>query len=217
MQDYNNLKGERSLSSQDVSQRLIISYVLDLPFGHGKKFLSSASARGGQSCIGGWGVDGITSFQRGFPLKVNWSGSSTPLENAGLGIGNIRPNVVAGCDKGSSSHNITQWFNVNCFAAPPAWGYGTEARVDPTLRAPGINNFDFAIFKRFVFDEKYGFEFRTEFFNLFNHPQFGVPGTGFNPTTDPSGTVNNAANGFGAITSTVNNPRLIQFAARFRF
>jgi hypothetical protein len=217
VQDYNNLKGERSLSSQDVSQRLIISYVLDLPFGHGKRFMGGASGAL-DKVVGGWGVDGITSFQRGFPLKVTWAGSSTPLENAGLGISNIRPNVVSGCDKGSSSHNITEWFNVNCFAAPPAWGYGTEARVDPTLRAPGINNFDFAVFKRFTFQERFGLEFRTEFFNLFNHPQFGVPGTGLNPTTDPvTGAVNNAANGFGAITSTVNNPRLIQFAARLRF
>lgn len=207
---------ERSLSSQDVSQRLIISYVLDLPFGHGRRFLSSASGAVDQ-VVGGWGIDGITSFQRGFPLKISWAGTSTPLENASLGTGGIRPNVVAGCDKSANGKNITHWFNTDCFSAPPAWGYGTEARVDPSLRQPGINNFDFAIFKRFVFDERYGLEFRTEFFDLFNHPQFGPPGTGFNPTTDSSGTVNTAANGFGTITSTINNPRLIQFALKFQF
>jgi hypothetical protein len=217
VQDYNNLKGERSLSSQDVSQRLIISYVLDLPFGHGKRFLSGMSGVG-DKVVGGWGIDGITSFQRGFPLKISWAGNATALENAGLGISNIRPNVVPDCGKSSGGGHVAQWFNVNCFAAPPAWGYGNEARVDSTLRAPGINNFDFAIFKRMMFSERYGLEFRTEFFNLFNHPQFGVPGTNFAPATDPvTGAVNNAANGFGTITSTVNNPRLIQFALRFRF
>ena len=49
--------------------------------------------------VSGWGLDGITTFQRGFPLKISWAGASTPLEKAGLGISNIRPNVIAGCDK----------------------------------------------------------------------------------------------------------------------
>jgi hypothetical protein len=219
VQDYNNLKSEYSLSSQDVSQRLIISYVLDLPFGHGKMFASNLSPVA-DKIVGGWGVDGITTFQRGFPLKITWAGASTPLESAGLGIANIRPDVVAGCDKGAGGGHVAMWFNVNCFAAPPLWSYGSEARVDATLRAPGLNNFDFALFKRVVFSERYGIEFRTEFFNIFNHPQFGIPATGYNPTTDPTtGAVNNAANGFGQITSdnADANPRLIQFALKFKF
>jgi hypothetical protein len=185
---------------------LIISYVLDLPFGHGKMFLSGLSGVG-EKVVSGWGIDGITTFQRGFPLKVTWAGGATALENANLGISNIRPDVVPGCDKTAGGGSTAQWFNINCFAAPPAWGYGTEARVDPTLRAPGINNFDFALFKRTVFAERYGFEFRTEFFNLFNHPQFGVPATGA------------GAAGFGQITNTDpdSNPRLIQFGLRFSF
>ena len=145
VQDYNNLNAERSLSSQDVSQRLVISYVLDLPFGHGKTWLNGASGVE-DKVVSGWGIDGVTTFQRGFPLKLTWAGPSTPLEGAGLGIGNIRPDVVAGCSKGGN-RSLTEWFNVNCFAAPPAWGYGTESRVDSSLRAAGINNFDFAIFK----------------------------------------------------------------------
>jgi len=54
---------------------------------------------------------------------------------------------------------VANWFNTTCFAAPPQWGYGNEARVDSTLRAPGTNNFDFAIFKRVLFAERYGLEF----------------------------------------------------------
>jgi hypothetical protein len=207
VQDWNNLNGERSLSSQDVSQRLVLSYVLDLPFGHGKAFLNGMSGFA-DKMVSGWGIDGVSTFQRGFPLKISWAGASTPLEAAGLGVSNIRPDVVSGCSK-TGPRSLSQWFNTSCFAAPPDWGFGTESRVDSSLRAKGINNWDFAIFKRTTFAERYGLEFRTEFFDLWNHPQWGFPGTGFNGTA--------SGNGFGTVTSTVNNPRLIQFALKFVF
>jgi len=213
VQDWNNLKGEKSLSSQDVSQRLVISYVLDLPFGHGKKYAANFSGAA-DKLVSGWGIDGITTFQRGFPLKITWAGPSTPLEAANLGVSNVRPDVVSGCGKSAGGGHVTNWFNTNCFAAPPAWGFGSESRTDATLRTPGINNFDFAIFKRTTIHERVGFEFRTEFFNLFNHPYFAPPGTGFDGT--PTG------NGFGQITSTVQGgvaspERLIQFALKLVF
>jgi Carboxypeptidase regulatory-like domain/TonB dependent receptor len=211
VQDWNNLKGEKSLSSQDVSQRLVISYVLDLPFGRGKRFLGGVNGITSKA-VSGWGIDGVTTFQRGFPLKINFAGAGTPLEAANLGVSNVRPNVVAGCDKSAGGSGLTgkldQWFNINCFGAPPAWGFGSESRVDSSLRADGLKNFDFAVFKKTTFGERMGLEFRTEFFNLFNHPQFGFPGTGF---------VSGNSNGFGKVTSQLNNPRLIQFALKFAF
>ena len=215
VQDWNNLKGERSLSAQDVSQRLVISYVLDLPFGHGKPFASNLTGIA-NGLVSGWGVDGITTFQRGFPLKIGYSGS-TALENANVGVANIRPDVVAGCDKKSGGGQVVGypgspalWFNTSCFVNPPDFGPGTESRVDATLRGPGINNFDFAIFKRTNIGERMGVEFRTEFFNLFNHPYFGMPSE-------------NLGNGtFGEVTSTVaggvaSPERLVQFALKFEF
>jgi hypothetical protein len=211
VQDWNNLKGEKSLSSQDVSQRLVISYVLDLPFGHGKRFLGGVSGVTSKA-VSGWGIDGVTTFQRGFPLKISWAGANTPLEAANLGVSNVRPNVVAGCDKsaagGGLNGKLNQWFNVNCFSAPPDWGFGSESRADSSLRSDGIKNFDFAVFKKTNIAEKADVEFRTEFFNLFNHPQFGFPGTNFQ-----SGN----ANGFGKVTSQLPNPRLIQFGLKFAF
>lgn len=211
IQDWNNLRNERSLSSQDVSQRLVISYVLDLPFGHGKKFLGDMSGAP-DKLVSGWGVDGVTTFQRGFPVKISY-GASTPLSSAGLGIGTLRPDVVPGCDKstsGSPTSRLSGWFNTACFAAPPAWGFGDESRVDSSIRLQGINNFDFAVFKQTKFgpDDRLGLEFRTEFFNLFNHPQFGAP----NGTCCTSNNPN-----FGVVTSTLGNPRLIQFGLKFIF
>ena len=211
IQDWNNLKGERSVSSQDVSQRLAISYVLDLPFGRGKRFLGSAAGATGR-LVSGWGIDGVTTFQRGFPVKISY-GKGTALSGLGLGIGTLRPNVVPGCHTSVSADATSKlggWFNAACFTPPPDWGFGNEARVDSSLRQEGINNWDFALFKKTSFgpDERLNLEFRTEFFNLFNRPQFGPP----------NGTCCSANNAnFGVVTNTINDPRLIQFGLKFAF
>jgi Carboxypeptidase regulatory-like domain len=218
VQDWNNLAGERSLSSQDVPQRLVASYVVDLPFGHGKKFLSSLSGFS-NAVVSGWGLDGITTLQRGFPVKVSWGGGDA-LTQAALGVGTLRPDYVAGCDKnmgGSSLSRVTEWFNTSCFTAPSGnngnistpnnpWTFGNEPRVDATLRQQGVVNFDFAVFKRTTIMERLNVEFRAEFFDLFNHPQFGPPNS---TATSPT---------FGVVTNTVNNTfRIAQFGLKFIF
>jgi hypothetical protein len=210
IQDNNNLRTERSLSSQDVPQRLVISYVLDLPFGQGKRYLSNISGTL-NNVVGGWGIDGVTTFQKGFPLVFrNGQANDTALFGAGS-----RPNVLSGCSKTSPGGNIarlTRWFNAACFAAPADFTFGNESRVDPTLRSDGVNNFDFAVFKRIVFgpDGRAGVESRVEFFNLFNRPQFGPPNT-------TCCTANNANFGFVTSTAPGTNPRLIQFALKLFF
>ena len=209
IQDNNNLRGERSLSSQDVPQRLVISYVLDLPFGHGKTFLANSSGVVDE-VVGGWGIDGVTVFQKGFPLVFD-SGVANYARL--FGAGPSRPDVVPGCNKSGASGGLgaklNEWFNTACFAAPPDFVFGNESRTDSTLRSSGINNWDFAIFKRTRFgpDEKLGLEFRTEFFNIFNRTQFAPPNTQFGSPT------------FGQVTSTYpgTNPRLIQFGLKFFF
>ena len=211
VQDWNNLKGEWSLSSQDVSQRLVISYVYDLPFGHGQRYMSDASGIAGKA-VSGWGIDGITTFQKGFPLPISYGGS-TPLSQASLGIGVLRPNVVPGCAKGTSHATCA---GGNCLdqhellhSSQRLWFRERVARGSYASR-PGINNWDLAIFKTTSFgpDEKFGFQFRTEFFNTFNRVQFGPPNTACCSS-------NNAT--FGITNSQLNNPRLIQFALKFMF
>ena len=208
VQDWNNLRNEWSLSSQNVSQRLVISYVLDLPFGRGKRYLSGVTGFANKM-ISGWGIDGVTTVQTGFPLKIS-EANGTPLSALGLGIGTLRPNTIVGCNSslsGSDGKRLSEWFNTSCFAPPPAYGFGSEARVDPKLRMDGPANFDFAAFKRTTFgpSERMGIEFRAEFFDLFNHPQFGPP-------NESAG-----SNTFGVVNSTVNTPRLIQFGLKFAF
>ncbi len=211
VQDWNNLNGEWSLSSQDVSQRLVLSYVYDLPFGHGQRYVSDASGIAGKA-VSGWGVDGITTFQKGFPLPISYGGS-TALSQASLGIGVLRPNVVPGCTKGAPHVHEGGgfgWINTTCFTAPSDFGFGNESRVDPTLRGQGIDNWDLAVFKTTTFGpaERFGLQFRTEFFNTFNRVQLGPPNTA-------CCLANNAT--FGVTSSQLNNPRLIQFALKFMF
>lgn len=201
IQDWNNLKDERSLSSYDVPQRLVASYVIDLPFGRGKRFLPGASGVAGK-LISGWGAEGVTTYQRGFPLNFGTTGVATgPNDGA-------RPNKVGtGALSGSAESRLNEWFNTSAFSLPANYTFGDESRVDPVLRSEGIQNWDFSLFKNTYFgpEDKLGMQFRAEFFNLFNRPQFGPPNT----------TVGNG--NFGVVSSTVNDGRLIQFALRFTF
>ena len=133
----------------------------------------------------------------------------------GFGIGTLRPDYVSGCHKstsGSSLSRVSEWFNTSCFTQPGGtdaanneWVFGNEPRVDATIRQQGVVNFDFAVFKRTSITERFNVEFRTEFFNLFNHPQFGPP----------NGTL--TSSNFGVVTNTVNLPRLIQFGLKLNF
>ncbi len=204
VQDWNNLKGEYSNSSQDVPQRLIINYVLDLPFGHGKRFASDATGVK-DKVIAGWGVDGVTTLARGFPLKITDS-HGLLINSLGAGTGTIRPDVVPGCDK-TGPRTTLEWFNTACFVDPAQYTFGDEPRADQTLRQDGIINFDFAVFKRTYFgpDNKLNLEFRSEFFNLFNRNQYAAPGTAL------------GAGNFGVVSGLANLPRIVQFGLKFSF
>ena len=204
-QDPNDLHAERSLSYYDVRQRFVASYVLDLPIGNGQRFLHDASGIE-NALVGGWGINGITTFQTGFPISLGYSGSTAI--STYFGGGNPRPNVVPGCVKrigGSEQSKLNEWFNTACFTAPAEFGYGDEPRVDATLRNSGVANFDFAIFKTTHLSERFNLQFRTEIFNLFNRVQFGAPDSKLGDAT------------FGVVSGQANNPRLFQFALRLNY
>jgi hypothetical protein len=209
-QDPNNPKGEDSLSSYDARQRLVVSYIYQLPFGSGQRFLPKLHGVANQ-VIGGWGLDGITTFQDGFPL--GFAVNTNPISNYAF-EGTQRPNVVAGCNKagsgaigsrlGSSASGKT-YFNTACFTVPTNFTYGDESRNDNQLRVPGTDNWDLALFKNFPIKEGATLNFRAEAFNVFNRVQFGSPNTTLQTST------------FGWITSQYNFPRILQFAGRIDF
>jgi hypothetical protein len=204
VQNWNNLKGEKSLASFDTPNRLVVSYVLDIPVGKGRKYLSNANGFV-NAAIGGWGVQGVTTLQNGFPLHF---GTNQNLTNS-FG-GGSRPNYVGGCDKsmsGSAQSRLNSWFNTACFVQPAPFTFGNEGRTDASLRAPGIANWDFAAFKDFPIgrEGRAKLQLRAEFFNIFNRVQFGYPGQ------------TQGSNSFGIISSQTNTPRLLQVAGRFNF
>ncbi len=202
-------RADRSLASFDVTHRFQVSYTYDLPFGHGQKFLAQTTGVVNK-LVSGWGLNGQTTFQSGFPLKFGQSVNSVADGAYAFyfGGGPKRPNVVAGCNaeaSGSAQSRLNGWFDTKCFAKSGEWEFGNEARVDPKLRAAGINNWDLAIFKKTQIKEDVNVEFRMEAFNLFNRVQFAAPSTDINGTT------------FGIVTSQANRPRILQFALRLHY
>jgi len=206
LQDYNNWRNEHSLISYDVPHRLVVSYVVDLPFGNGKRILGGVGGPVGK-LVSGWGLNGTTTLQKGFPLALV-AQPTTLSEN--FGAGTPRPNVTAGCNKipdASSQSRISQWFNSSCFSQPSTFGFGSQGRVDPNIRSAGIANYNFALFKNTAITERINLQFRTEIFNLFNRVQFGAPGN----------VVGTAQFGVVSDVATQTDPRLIQLGLRLSF
>ena len=132
IQDYNNLNGEYSLVSYNVSQRAVISYVLYLPFGKTHKFANNL-ARPFDILVSGWSVGGIATFQSGFPLFIT-EAQSIALTQFFSG-GTLRPNVVPGCNKaisGSAQSRLNEWFSTSCFTFPGDFAFGTNLGSTPT-------------------------------------------------------------------------------------
>ena len=206
-QNVYNMRNEKAISSFDSRQRLTVSYVYDLPFGKGKMFFSGVSGFASK-VVSGWGVNGVTTFQKGFPLGFGVVGNANQVSGFNVGL---RPNEVAGCKKqidGSAQSKLNSWFNTGCYSIPAAYTLGNMSRTDASLRGPGIANYDFSIFKITEITERVKLEFRAEAFNVMNRVQF----------SPPDRTVNFAAgNTFGVINSQQNTPRLMQLAIRLRF
>ncbi|MEA2541989.1 MAG: hypothetical protein QOH35_3355 [Acidobacteriaceae bacterium] len=206
-QDWNNIGAEYSQLSYNVPHRFVLSYVLDLPVGKGKRYLAHTNGIADKA-VSGWGVDGITTLQSGFPLVLT---AQPTYISSNFGAGAPRPNVTPGCSKsvpGGSVERLSGWFNTGCFTQPSNFGFGNENRVDSQLRAGGVANSDFAVFKGTAINERFNLQFRAEMFNLFNRVQFSYPNTVCCSDTNAS---------FGVVSGQTNQPRIFQFALRLNY
>jgi len=210
--------------------RFVVSYQYEMPF----------KASGGlNKLVGGWSLSGLTLIQSGNPMTLfdGRGGSVYGMPSSGtVEKGVSRAQLCPGAtyadiatdgsvkDRLGNINDPTakRFFNngPTVFCAPPILGDDGAARGFGNtgvgiVRGPGQANFDFSIMKETPINESHRIQFRTEFFNLFNHAQFAIP-------TGPVGINNqslyaNSATLFGVITSTSVNPRLIQFALRYQF
>ena len=205
VQDFDNLSAEKSLSSYDVPQNVVLSYSSPLPFGSQEKYFSNTRGFAG-GLISGWRASGITTFQAGTPLAFN---SIAPTDLSELfGAGTIRPNVVPGCSlsvSGSAASRLNQRLNTSCFTSPGPFSFGDERWTDGRIRTQGIDNWDFSLDKTTSLTERLGLRFDAQAFNIFNRVQFGAPVTSVGSPL------------LGVVSSQVNQPRTLQFAARLSF
>ena len=197
-----------ALSQINLDNSFTGSVIYDLPFGRGKHFGSSWN-EATNTILGNWQLTLIQHVSSGFPVPlINSSNQSGVSFNTGGNSNNWnRPNQVAGCDAYNANHGILgapQWINSACFVPATPGELGNASRV-PVV-GPDFVNTDFSVIKQFALPRKeMGLNFRAEFFNLFNHAQFGSPVADIN------------AVGFGSVNSTVNNPRLVQLALKLSF
>jgi hypothetical protein len=215
VQNPNNLRAERAVSTFDIPQVLQFSYVYALPVGRGKRFGGNMNSVV-DGIIGGWQLNGIWRFQGGRPIILGLA-SPTPIPTYGQ-----RANLTAPLRVNHSSElsMISNYFANACesdpcvnggpsvVVQPDAYTFGNAPRTISNIRYPGIKNVSMSLFKEFPLSrvrEGMRFEFRIEAFNVFNHPNFAGPDTVFGDGT------------FGQITSLTTPMREVQLGLKFYF
>ncbi len=203
-QDGNDLNADRALSSFDMRHRFTLSGVFELPFGAGKKYLNRSGVI--DKFVGGWSLSPIFTLSSGVPLTVR--DFTDPCGVSGPFITSCRPNLLRNPLLPGNKRSVNAWFDTGAFARQSFGAFGTAGRN--IIFADGAENLDLAVIKRTHFGTELSgldVEFRAEFFNLPNHPQFGPPDLDFSSTT------------FGQIFTTARGAteRVIQFGLKLSF
>jgi hypothetical protein len=213
IQNIYNIRGERALSTNDIRHRLVLSPIVELPFGRGKRCWQNGLL---SQVFGDWSVSTIATLQSGSPFGVTVrDGARTYLGESADGKV-LRPNLVSDPEshsKGKPAEAVRgiQWINPEAFALPAGFTHGNAART--VMTGPGRVNFDIAVLKNLHFTERYQLQFRLEMFNAFNTPYFSVPESVIQ--FDKQGAVLRDSS-FG-IASAIGSDRELQFALKFFF
>ena len=205
-QNGNDRRSEYGLADFDVKLRLSASAVWQLPYGHGRRFGSSAGALT-NLLVGGWDFSPIVIAEGGLPLTI------VQAQLLNLGSNRVsRPNRLANGALPADQRSVNAWFDVNAFSIlqtdPALAGFVPRQAFGNSgvgiLRAPSLVNVDFNLAKEFRITDRQELQFRAEFFNAFNHTNLGIPNI-------------TMGSGFGAITTAATPARQIQFALKYRF
>ena len=252
VQNAHNVAAERGPTTPDFRHQLTVSYVYELPYGRGKHFGSSANSVA-QAVLGNWQVAGVTRARSGEAFDVLLGGDVTntgafpprpdAIHNPNDFSFDIATQAAVGCSQ-PGHQTLDCWFNQAAFVVPAlstapgdcggqcfARNFGNARRA--ALRGPDMVNFDFSAYKTFRLSERFDLEFRAEFFNIFNHPNFNLPNLGSGGGSSGAGIVNFSctnpspptptdcsarSSGGAAITSTLPDAqREIQFGLKLQF
>lgn len=223
-QNSYNRKAEKAVSELDIPQSLVSSFFYELPFGHGKRFLSGGGAM--DRVVGGWSVSTILQYKSGTPTAVygNCGDTAGDVLFGGCHFSNARVNVIPGVNQTNKSNFnplTTPFWNAAAFSNAAPFTFGNESRTLASARGFTSKDEDLTIGKKTrLYGERATVDFRASFFNLFNRHVFGVGNGSLNqgpfiPAGGP-GCSGVFACGFGALSGT-QAPRSIQFTLKVQY
>ena len=183
------------MSIFDVRHRFVSSILYELPFGAGRRHLTSGI---GGALLGGWQISSIISISSGFPRNV-----TVGTDRSNTGGGQDRPNATGqDVELPGGERTVQRWFNTGAFVMQPAGTFGDVGRN--TVTGPGITSVDASIIRNFRIRSN-TLQFRLEAFNAVNHPIWNDPNT---TLTNPN---------YGTITTTRKPMRELQLGLKFVF
>ena len=201
--NYYNQGADKGRSGNDITHRVVVSSIYQLPAGRGRRFAPRSALVDG--VVGGWTIGLIAGARSGTPL--------TPLEllnNTSSFSDGVRPDVLGNPNLPGSrplGDKLNEWFNTKAFVSPPLFMFGNAGRTFG--EGPGAVTLDTSLLKNWRIRESSGVEFRAEILNVMNHPNFA------NPNTQHGA----GAGTFGEITGLMpgNQSRIIQLGLRLEF
>jgi hypothetical protein len=200
VQNYNDLSKDYGLSANSITDVVYGWGIYELPFGKGKRYLGRGI---GAAVLGGWQTNVSLSAHSGVPLTFPDAGIDPANIGNTSGFVNYGRADINGSPK-LSHPTFKEAFNTAVFSHPVN-AYGNSGRG--IMTSTPFDNFDFSVMKAFSIEERLKFQFRAEFFNVFNIQNYGLPGTTY------------GGGGFGVVTSLASGatPRQIQFSLRVEF
>lgn len=210
--DFYNLKPDWGPSDYNRPQMLVFSGIYQLPVGRGRKFINNANVFT-DDVLGGWNVGTIITLDSGQPFTVFANG-----DIANTGWGSQRAQRVTGKDRylsgGGGGTAYKQWVNYAAYTNPDQYTLSTNVRKNDML-GPSFKNVDFNLTKNFHLFETANLIFKSEFFNILNHTNYGTPNNGLGSVSFD--TNNNYTGSFGNIYGANGLGRLVQFGLKIQF
>jgi hypothetical protein len=238
LQNPQEFRSNYGPSAWDQKFRSVTSGVYSLPFGHGQRWLNSASPLVDYT-LGGWRASTVVTFQSGRPVNTSTTdslASFTGASDRAFVVSGVSPTAKIDGNTGQKTHTPQNWFNTAALRSNDPANAGNYTNNNPTtgsytynygtagynnIRGPGLQDVDFSLIKQVKIGERNSVEFRADALNILNHPNFTNPSASYGGSTGTGITQGTT----GVITSTVNStvptatggPRQLQLGLRYAF